>query len=503
MDFSAYEVWSFLLILAVLLASMLLASALMRAFKFLRESLIPVSVLGGIILLIISTILYFTVGDYLFNLTLFNPNQDTYNGMELLELITYHTLGIGFVAMGMRTSKRKFTKQRNVEIFNSGVTTVNTYLIQVIVGMIIVIIAMYGFNVSGLIEAAGILLAFGFGQGTGQALNYGNIFEKSGLEGGGNFGLTIAALGFLSACIGGVIYLNVLRRKGIIKVEEKKEEEFTLADYQDDNEVPMVSSMDKFTIQLALVFGIYIVSYFIMMGLSALIPSLEAVLFGFNFFIATLLTIPAKALIHLMERKGVIKRKIVNNFMMNRIGGFSFDLMIVSGIAAIQLPLLANHWGLLLIMALVGLVATFAYVYFVSKKLHPTYVHEQFLVMYGMLTGTASTGIILLREIDGSFKTPASENVVFQTLPAMIFGFPLMLLAPFAAKGTTEALITLGIAVGILGVYNVILFRDFIFTRRKKALAVADGTVEGTTEVDQADVSDTSDGGDSSSSDKQ
>lgn len=303
MDFSAYEVWSFLLILAVLLASMLLASALMRAFKFLRKSLIPVSVLGGIILLIISTILYFTVGDYLFNLTLFNPNQDTYNGMELLELITYHTLGIGFVAMGMRTSKRKFTKQRNVEIFNSGVTTVNTYLIQVIVGMVIVIIAMYGFNVSGLIEAAGILLAFGFGQGTGQALNYGNIFEKSGLEGGGNFGLTIAALGFLSACIGGVIYLNVLRRKGIIKVEEKKEEEYTLADYQDDNEVPMVSSMDKFTIQLALVFGIYIVSYFIMMGLSALIPSLEAVLFGFNFFIATLLTFLQKPLYILWKER--------------------------------------------------------------------------------------------------------------------------------------------------------------------------------------------------------
>lgn len=234
------------------------------------------------------------------------------------------------------------------------------------------------------------------------------------------------------------------------------------------------------------------------MGLSALLPSLESVLFGFNFFIATLLTIPAKALIHLMERKGVIKRKIVNNFMMNRIGGFSFDLMIVSGIAAIQLPLLANHWGLLLIMALFGLVATFAYVYFVSKKLHPTYMHEQFLVMYGMLTGTASTGIILLREIDGSFKTPASENVVFQTLPAMIFGFPLMLLAPYAAKGTTEALITLGIAIGILIVYNLILFRAQIFGRRKKAMAVADGNAESTADTDGTSNSPTSDSSDNS-----
>ena len=122
---------------------------------------------------------------------------------------------------------------------------------------------------------------------------------------------------------------------------------------------------------------------------------------------------------------------------MNRIGGFAFDLMIVSGIAAIQLPLLAEHWALLLIMGAFGAVATFLYIYFVSKTLHRSYMHEQFLAMFGMLTGTASTGMILLREIDGSYKTPASENLVYQTLPAMIFGFPLMLLAPVADDGTS------------------------------------------------------------------
>ena len=37
---------------------------------------------------------------------------------------------------------------------------------------------------------------------------------------------------------------------------------------------------------------------------------------------------------------------------------------------------------------------------------------------HGMLTGTASTGVILLREIDGNFKTPAADNLVYQTFPA-------------------------------------------------------------------------------------
>ena len=286
MIFSEFEVWSFLLILGTLLFSMLIASVLKRTFKFLEKSLIPVSVLGGIILLVISTIVYFATGDYLFNLPIYSPNEFTYNGMEVLELITYHSLGIGFIAMGMRFSDRKFTKQRSVEIFDSGVTTVNGYLLQVFIGMVIVMIAMYVFNVDGLIEAAGILLAFGFGQGTGQALNFGAIYEQAGLEGGANFGLTIAALGFLVACIGGVIYINVMHKKGKIVIDNT-EQAMGLADYEDTNEMAVVSSIDKFTVQFALVLVVYAISYFIMMGLSALLPSFELTLFGFNFFIGS------------------------------------------------------------------------------------------------------------------------------------------------------------------------------------------------------------------------
>ena len=53
---------------------------------------------------------------------------------------------------------------------------------------------------------------------SGQAMNYGNIYETEyGFIGGKSFGLTIAALGFLSASIGGVIHLNILKRKGKIK----------------------------------------------------------------------------------------------------------------------------------------------------------------------------------------------------------------------------------------------------------------------------------------------
>jgi len=87
------------------------------------------------------------------------------------------------------------------------------------------------------------------------------------------------------------------------------------------------------------------------------------------------------------------------------------------------------------------------------------------MVMYGMLTGTASTGMLLLHELDPEYKTPAADNLVFQNFPAIVFGFPLMLLATLAPK---EPELTFAILVGFFIVMNIILFRRSIFRRRKK-----------------------------------
>ena len=112
----------------------------------------------------------------------------------------------------------------------------------------------------------------------------------------------------------------------------------------------------------------------------------------------------------------------------------------------------------------VGAIITYVYNRIVAKTLFGDYLEEQFLTMYGMLTGTASTGIILLREIDGDFKTPAADNMVYQNFPAIVFGFPLMILATLAPKAP---LITLGLLFAFFAVMNIILFRSFIFKRKK------------------------------------
>ena len=55
-NFLDSSVWGFINIIAVLLLSMLVANMIKRSVKFLKYSLVPTSVLGGIILLIISSV---------------------------------------------------------------------------------------------------------------------------------------------------------------------------------------------------------------------------------------------------------------------------------------------------------------------------------------------------------------------------------------------------------------------------------------------------------------
>lgn len=457
-NFWDYSVWSWILLFGVLLISLLAGNVLKKSIPVLQKSLIPTSVLGGAILLIVAAIFKAFAGEVMFDTVIFNGN-----GTANLEIITYHTLALGFIASSLKTTGGKLTKQRTNEIFNTGVTTVSTYLLQAIFGLAITLVAAQ--VISGFFEAAGVLLPFGYGQGTGQALNYGSIYESEfGFDGGRSFGLTIAALGFLSASIGGVIHLNIMKKRGKLVISERTDGSLHSESVDSDGEIPMQESIDKMTVQMALIFVSYILAFFIMYALGTLLPSMKAVIYGFNFLLGVVTATLVKLVLNFLYKKNIVKKKYTNNFLMTRVSNFFFDIMVVAGVAAIRLDILENYWGIILILGVVGAIITYVYNRIVAKTLFKDYEEEQFLVMYGMLTGTASTGIILLREIDQDFNTPASDNLVYQNFPAIVFGFPMMFLATLAPK---RPILTLIVFVVFFAIMNVILFRSKIFRRKK------------------------------------
>ena len=156
------KVWGSFNLIAVLLISLLIANALKKTIRFLQASLIPTSVLGGAILLAVSGIFKLVSGKELFDTGFFGGN-----GTAVLEMITYHTLALGFIATTFKSTGGKPGKKRISEIFNTGATTVSSYLIQALVGLAITMTA--ALFMKDFFKAAGVLLAFGYGQGTGQA----------------------------------------------------------------------------------------------------------------------------------------------------------------------------------------------------------------------------------------------------------------------------------------------------------------------------------------------
>ena len=138
-NFWDFSVWGGFNLMAVLLVSLLLANILKKTIRPLQASLIPTSVLGGLLLLLIAELYHIATGDQMFDTAFFGGR-----GSTNLEIITYHTLALGFIATTFNSAQGKLSKKRMGEIFNTGVTTVSTYLLQGIFGLVISIAAAYG-----------------------------------------------------------------------------------------------------------------------------------------------------------------------------------------------------------------------------------------------------------------------------------------------------------------------------------------------------------------------
>ena len=143
---------------------------------------------------------------------------------------------------------------------------------------------------------------------------------------------------------------------------------------------------------------------------------------------------------------GIIERQYQNNYLLNRISGFFFDIMIVAGIASINIEDLSGLWVYFILLAVSGGVVTWFHLKRVCRWAYPDYYYEGLISMYGMMTGTISSGILLLREIDSDFRTPAANNLVSGSSVGIILGAPVLVLVSLAAKSDLMSIVVCLIA---------------------------------------------------------
>lgn len=443
MDYSASNMglWNIIIQFGIIAAAVLVSNVLRRKIPFVRKSLMPTAVLAGFLLLILRSVGWL--------------NLD----MTMLEMMTYHGIAIGFIALSLRVPQKSETDQGNLVGAKSGALIVATYLIQALLGFAIVY-ALIATIMPDLFPAAGILLPMGYGQGPGQANNVGTTYEQLGFVGGRSFALAIAAAGYLCACIVGVIYLNILSRKGKLKRQDPDaiSGSVTVDIFEDENEIPIAESIDRMSMQLALVIIVYLATFLvtwgITAGLAAISPAVSnavsSLLWGFNFIVGSALAMGLRGVLKNLKKTRIMTRQYQNNYLLSRISGLAFDVMIVAGIASIEIGDLTGLWIPFILMAVLAGYVTLVFLQWLCKRIYPGYYYEGLMSMYGMLTGTISSGVLLLREIDPNMQTPAANNLVLGSGTGIIFGIPMLIFISLAPKNPLLVVIVCAVYLALL-----------------------------------------------------
>ena len=450
-------VWAFMVQLGLLLSFMMIGNILRRKVPFFRKCLIPSALLGGTALL-------------LFNIIFKQFFDFAVIDNRIMQVITYHCLAIGFAAMSLKTEKSAH-KTNKTQVFEYGALTGGTYMLQAFAGLAITIVLFLLTRHSGTVISyvCGVILPLGFGQGPGNALSWDINFTNTPaamFAGNGSFGLSLASIGFVVASVFGVIYINYHKNRGHLSVRTGEGIDESAFYVSDRVEIPDNESVDKFTIQAGFVALAYAIAFGFMCLLGVLSDFTNSIAWGFNFLWASMAAMLIKVIVKQLHRTELMGREYINNYQMDRISGFAFDVMIVAGVSAIEINDIKNYILPIILLSVVGAIITFVYIRAVSRECFKGFEHEFFLMSFGTLTGTASNGMILMKEIDPGLHTPTASLYILSNFPAMVMIAPLLLLLGFAGNSLTNAIIACAVFFVLWAVYSIYIFRRRIFKKR-------------------------------------
>lgn len=450
-------VWAFLVQFGLLLFFLMIGNILRRKVKLFRTGQVPSALLGGVLLLLMNLLVKQLGFDLVDN--------------QLMQVITYHCLAIGFAAMSLKTEKSNH-KTNPVQVLEYGALQGGTYMLQASVGLgitLILFLLTRGGN-KVISYVCGLLTPLAFGQGPGNALSWDINFTntpKAQFSGNGSFGLSLASIGFIVASVLGVVYINIYKKRGTLIIREGHSiDENEYENLSGRQEIPDNESVDKFTLQAGFVALAYALSFGFMCFMGSLSNFTNSIAWGFNFLWASLAAMIIKFVVKHLHKTELMTREYINNYQMDRISGSAFDLMIVAGVTAIKIDDIKSYVLPIIILTVLGALVTYVYIRKVAKECFKGFEHEFFLMSFGTMTGTASNGMIMMKEIDPGLRTPTSSLYILSNFPAMVMIAPLLFMLGFASKSFTNAVIAFCVFFVLWVGYTVYLFRRRIFKKR-------------------------------------
>lgn len=406
------------------LSLMLLAGVVLRAkVGILQKYLFPASLVGGVIGFIVINAGWTSLDHQVFT------------------LIAYHLFSIGFISIGLTGSDNKESTPK--AILRGSLWFAIIFIFSICFqGMIgIGILGVFNQFMKPLYLGLGTLVGTGFAQGPGQVVALAATWESAyQIPNAVSIGLTFSAFGFLVAALVGVPLANWGVRKGLTaKTSKELPLEVSVGLFKANQggeagrQTTHSANVDTFAFQLALVFGIYLLTYLECRFLHSVYPKvLQAMTFGFAFFYGLINSL----IVRLIMKKLKIDY-LINNNVQRRITGTSVDFMIVATLMAVQMTVVFTYIVPIFTISAVVTAVTLAYILYLGRRTGAdAYAFERALTMFGNMTGTVASGLLLLRIVDPDLESPIPTelgiygmiglflglHVAFVTYPQPVFG---------------------------------------------------------------------------------
>lgn len=437
------------------LGALLLAGFIIRyRVSFFQRYLIPANLLAGIFGLMIGM-----NGFGLINLT-----------SENLGVYVYHLLALLFIGLSLRATK----SQIGLSSIKTGILFIITYLVQGIVGLLIAFALIFTIQ-PDLFAGIGMLPPLAFGMNPGIAYTIGQNWESFGFENGGIVGLTFAASGFLAAYTTGVYIVKKGIQRGkaeLVEAGSISTEDLHLPDTEQGVSAGRITTspgvLESLSFHIGLIGGSYLLTYLFMLGGEALLTFAGAAneastLWSFHFVFAAVLALGIRKVIDLTGAS-----QYVDDTTMTRISNFFMDMMITASVAAISLTVVGTYWLPLLLISISVVLATWLLLTKLTTTLFSDFSLERFAAIYGNMTGTLQSGLLLLRILDERMESPVSYNLVYGSGLALVLGFPLLILINAPVHYFDSITAGFGVVMLVMVLYLFLLLIAVFYLNGKK-----------------------------------
>ncbi|NKB70194.1 MAG: sodium:glutamate symporter [Candidatus Latescibacteria bacterium] len=290
----------------------------------------------------------------------------------------------------------------------------------------------------------GLVLASGFVGGHGTAAAIGQTFARQGWADAGPLAMTAATVGIVGAIVGGMLWVKWGSQRGVTRYVARFTElpgelrtGLVAPDKRNASGQETISpiALDPLVFHFALISAAALGGYYLVQGTEQWMGDYTLPTFCTAFLVALLVRQVLQGLggFHYVDRRTVV-----------RLGGSFTDMLVVFGIASINLPLLLRYAYPLAALFAFGFILCWVIFRFCGPRVFRELWFEKSLYTWGWVTGVMAMAIALLRIVDPDNDSRVLDDFALAYIVVGLIEGVMVILCPIAVAHGQGWLLALG-----------------------------------------------------------